>query len=345
MKAQIVLGLAVGVALAVALFRAFGTHGIGRAFDNLGWSGFAAVVGFHLALTVLLGLPWWQLLRGSVEAHPASFVWARLIRDAASQALPLSPVGGMVLGARALTASGLPGALATASLIVDIGIEMAGLVCYALIGLGLLCSLRPHSELIAPVAAALAAMAAVAAAFIAVQMRGSGAFGRWVAQLASRAAGAHAPHVFALPRAIRQIHARPSNLLVAWALHVVCWILTAVEMWVTLRLMRVPIHFGGAVVMDSLAFAMRSVAFIVPSGIGVQEGAYVLLGGMFGVGAQTALAVSLVRRARDLAIAVPPLLLWQLHEGGQFWRWRAAARSPAPQASPSPSLPADKDAA
>jgi putative membrane protein len=328
MRTRVILGLVVGVALAVALFRVFGTQGIGHAFDNLGWRGFVAVVGYHAALTVVLALPWSQLLRGSAKIHPASFVWARFIRDSASQALPLSPVGGMVLGARALTASGVPGALATASLIVDIGIEMGGLVCYALIGLGLLCVLKPHSELIAPFAAALGLMAIAALGFILVQNRGSGAVGRWIGRITARFTRAQGSYVFALPQALEQIHARSANLLIAWLFHTTCWLLTAVEMWVTLRLMGISIHFGGAVVMDSLAFIMRSIVFMVPSGIGVQEGAFVLLGALFGVGAQSALAVSLVRRARDIAIAVPPLVVWQLHEGGKFWHLRAAPADP-----------------
>ncbi len=44
----------------------------------------------------------------------------------------------------------------------------------------------------------------------------------------------------------------------------------------------------------------RSAAFFVPSGLGVQEGGYVLLGAIFGLGPETALALSLAKRAREL---------------------------------------------
>ena len=49
--------------------------------------------------------------------------------------------------------------------------------------------------------------------------------------------------------------------------------------------------------------------------LGVQEGAYVLLAPLFGVGTDTALAMSVLKRARDVAIGVPVLLLWQAAEG------------------------------
>ena len=53
---------------------------------------------------------------------------------------------------------------------------------------------------------------------------------------------------------------------------------------------------------------------MVPSAIGVQEGGLVLLCGLFGVGPDAALALSLVKRARDVAIGVPALLAWQAAE-------------------------------
>lgn len=46
----------------------------------------------------------------------------------------------------------------------------------------------------------------------------------------------------------------------------------------------------------------------------VQEGAYALLGPLFGLPVEAALALSLLKRARDITIGVPVLLSWQLVE-------------------------------
>jgi hypothetical protein len=54
----------------------------------------------------------------------------------------------------------------------------------------------------------------------------------------------------------------------------------------------------------------------------VQEGAYVMLGGLFGLPPDTALALSLLKRARDLAIGIPALATWQALESGKAWRRR-----------------------
>ena len=41
--------------------------------------------------------------------------------------------------------------------------------------------------------------------------------------------------------------------------------------------------------------------------------------GLFGIGADAALALSLIKRGRDLVIGVPALLAWQALEGRQAW--------------------------
>jgi hypothetical protein len=61
----------------------------------------------------------------------------------------------------------------------------------------------------------------------------------------------------------------------------------------------------------------------VPAALGIQEGAYVVLGGLFGISPEVALALSLLKRARSLLLGVPPLLMWQLAEGRLLWRRRA----------------------
>jgi hypothetical protein len=47
----------------------------------------------------------------------------------------------------------------------------------------------------------------------------------------------------------------------------------------------------------------------------VQEAAYALITPVFGVGAEFGLAVSLLKRARDMVVGVPILLIWQGLEG------------------------------
>jgi hypothetical protein len=59
----------------------------------------------------------------------------------------------------------------------------------------------------------------------------------------------------------------------------------------------------------------------------VQEGAYVLLGAGFGLTPEMSLALSLLKRARDLAIGLPAIAIWQAIESNRLWRRRNAARA------------------
>ena len=120
--------------------------------------------------------------------------------------------------------------------------------------------------------------------------------------------------------AIAEVYRRGARLAAGFLLHLGAWIANASEAWLVLRLAGRPLGFGPVLAIEGLLYAVRSVAFAVPNAVGVQEGAYVLLGAGFGVTPETALALSLLKRGRDLVIGLPALLAWQLVEGRHFWR-------------------------
>jgi uncharacterized membrane protein YbhN (UPF0104 family) len=98
-------------------------------------------------------------------------------------------------------------------------------------------------------------------------------------------------------------------------LHFCGWIAGAIGTWIALRLIHVPVDIVSVIALDSLVYGVRSLAFFVPNALGVQEAAYALLAPLVGVGKEFALAVSLIKRARDIAVGIPILLVWQLIEG------------------------------
>ena len=59
---------------------------------------------------------------------------------------------------------------------------------------------------------------------------------------------------------------------------------------------------------------MSSAAFIVPGALGVQEGAFLLVGATLGLDGSTALALAVARRLRDVIVFFPGLLAWQWEE-------------------------------
>jgi hypothetical protein len=68
---------------------------------------------------------------------------------------------------------------------------------------------------------------------------------------------------------------------------------------------------GTALILESMTQTMRHLAFVVPAGLGVQEATLVLFGHVLGVGSELALAVSMVKRVREVLCGLPSLASWQ----------------------------------
>ncbi len=342
MKALAIIGLIGGLALATILVLSWGVGTIWHSATALGLEGFGFVVGFHIVLIILMGCAWWMLGRERVDAKASRFIWGRLIRDSASEALPLSQIGGFVLGARALTLAGVSGAFAAASTVVDVTLELVAQIGYTIIGLLLLEWLRPSNAIVAPVLAGVVIMSVATAIFFAIQARGAGFVERNSNRLARQFLGRDIGEAGAVQASIRDLQARRSTLLLVASTHLACWLLSGAETWLTFRLMGLALTLPAALAVDSVIYAMRSAAFMVPNSLGVQEGGLVLLGFLFGVGPGASLALSLIKRARDLVIGIPALLVWQAIEGRHVWRGSGRGRPAAERwhsRTPSTSVP------
>ena len=333
--ASVVAGLA-GLAVIAALLVHFGAAPVARSLSAIGVAGFAAIGAIHLALIALMGVAWAMLLPG---LSPWLGVWARLVRDSASEVLPLSQVGGYVLGARALVVAAIPGSAAAASTIVDVALEFFAQLAYTAIGLLWLLHLDPRSRAALPVALGLGVAVVLAAGFLLAQRRGFGGLDRLAATLGRGWAEKTAAGAAALHAAIGKIYERPTAIWASFALHLFCWVASAAEIWLALRLMGAARGFGVVLVIESLLYAVRSIAFAVPNAVGVQEGAYILLGAGFGLTPATALALSLVKRGRDLAIGLPVLGIYHLSESRRLWR-RAGPGEPPDRAVEATNPPA-----
>ena len=86
------------------------------------------------------------------------------------------------------------------------------------------------------------------------------------------------------------------------------------EVWLALWLMGHPVSLVEALILESLTQAVRAAAFMVPGGVGVQEGGLVLIGSVLGLSPDLSLALSLAKRFRELILGLPGLIGWQLLE-------------------------------
>ncbi|MBV8507683.1 MAG: flippase-like domain-containing protein [Alphaproteobacteria bacterium] len=323
MKVIPIVAAIVGLAMIGALVGYFGAGAVIRSLRAIGWAGFSTICLIHLGVISLEGIAWRLLVPG---ARIWAFIWGRLVRDAGSEVLPVSQMGGCVLGARALTLAGVPGAVAAATTMVDLTLEFLAKLGYMAIGLVLLVNLRPGMPVSLPVTFGLTATGLFAIAFVIVQRHGFVLFDRFARMLGRGWAERTVSGVAAVHAAVAETYQRGAGLWGGFALHLACWMLSAVEVWIALRLAAAPLGFPTVLVIESLLYAIRTVAFAIPNAVGVQEGAYVLIGAAFGLTPEMALAISLLKRARDLVIGLPVLGVWQVAEGGRLW-WRSTSFS------------------
>jgi len=318
---------------AAALIAHYGFHSIAAQMLAVGVWQFLLVVALQVAVIGVAGLAWWLLmLRPSHTPWPT--IGARFIREAGSELLPFSAIGGYLMSARALTAQNVGGVSAMASLIVDVTLEIAAQIAFAIIALSVLACYDRHSAIIGPIAIALLALFAGTVVIYIMQRRHVGLLRRMAWSVFGELFARQFVHAEAVQRRVNEIYRQRWRPTANFLLHFVCWIGSAIDIWLALKFMGVSLNLTSVIALEGLLSAVNGAAFIVPNAIGVQEGAYVALGAVFGLGPESALALSLLKRSRDLIIGVPAIVLWQGIEARQFWRWIAPWRRRAHEAAP-----------
>jgi putative membrane protein len=134
-------------------------------------------------------------------------------------------------------------------------------------------------------------------------------------------------HSIRIDRTVRALYRRRGAVTGCFAWQLAGWAVGAAEIWLALVFLGHPSSVATAVAIEALIQAVSSAAFIVPAALGIQEGAFLVIGAAFGLDGTTALALASARRLRDLAIFFPGLLAWQWAEArGPVPRWAKQGR-------------------
>ena len=307
-----VLAFLLGATVLIALTVYAGAGAVVHALAALKVAGLATIALLHLPVVALLGWAWWQIGHDLPGATWRKFAWARLVRDAAAEVLPFSQIGGFVLGVRALHLGGVRALRGALSMSVDLVMELWAKLPYFLSGLIALFAVAPNSHLFRglPIAVGLTALVVAMPFFLrqrlrqALEVSAIAIARRWPSLDSGDEMNAFFDRIFA---------ERP-RLFAAFAIHLGCWFIGAAETWIIFALMGMPVSPAEALAIDSLVMGLRTFGFLVPAAAGVQEASYVVICALFGLPAATAVAVSLIRRARDLLIGAPTLAAWQYLE-------------------------------
>lgn len=310
-----ILALA-GAGLLAFLLARNGIDKVVHTVISAGW-GVLAVIAFHAVPLFIDTLSWWNLFPKANRPRVASAFWMRWVGESVSFLLPTSAVGGDFLRARLATLRNVPPGIAGASVLADLTLGIFVQALFTLLGVCLFITATGKTDMIRPVLAGVLLAAAAFGGFFAVQRFGMFHILEALVKRFAKDPEWHA--LFArgggIDAALRNIYSSRKSVVSCFFCTLCAWFASSCETWIAMHALGLHIGFDKAVILESITQGFRAMMFFIPGALGVQELGYVGVGTMIGVDYDTSVALSLIRRARELAFGIPGLLSWQFSEG------------------------------
>ena len=257
-----------GLAITVGLIASVGFDQVFGILGRIGLVRFLLYSGYTLIILTAMGLGWQLLTPG---ASRMTYIWARTMREAATDVLPFSQFGGIVVSLRVLIARGVAQPTAYASIIADQTAELCAQLVYTLFGLIALVLVLGHAgqtssgtPLLGLALTGFGASAAVIALFAFAQAPMLAFAGRIGGTLLPGSAAAM-DDVRAKLAAIYQQRAR---LIGCFLLHLTAWVASGAGAVIALRAIGQDVPLINVVIIESLIFTLRTAAFLIPGGLG-----------------------------------------------------------------------------
>jgi putative membrane protein len=294
-----------------------GAGDVVAALAAAGW-GIAGVAAIHLIPMVMDAHAWRLLVRPATRPPLGAAVNLRWLGEAVSALVPGGSVGAEALRIRLAMQAGVPGPEAGASIVVNVTIAaitqafFTGVGLTALLGAGLAGANR-----LAPAIVAGVVLLVIGGGLLFALLR-SGPLTK-LAALAlrwGRLGGAASVGAQAFDAEVALLLRNRPVLMRAAAWRLAGWFAGALEIWVGLWALGHPAPPLVALALDGCIQAVRNAIVVVPGALGVQEGGFLVVGAVLGVPTETALALALIKRARELLYGAPGLIAWQIDE----WR-------------------------
>ena len=316
MKVWTLISSAIGVAFTLWLLSKYGFDRILTLVVTAGWA-IPAVAAFHASQIVSSGGGW----RMVTEEHAVILTWRtyyllRWVREAINNLLPVAQLGGVAVGTRLLARRGVQLPAAVAGAIVDTTLEFISQIIFTLIGMGLLLLSAGQHGLGNLVVAGVVGTGILGAGLLAAQWFGLAKILEWAIAKLGKAWGRTGPNaITGLHEAIMELYRSPRRIAGGFLFHFAAWMLGAVEIYISLGALGHGAGIVACVTIEAVGQALKSAGFAVPASLGVQEGGYVLAGTLFGLPAEVGIALSLIKRLRDLVLGLPALAAWHWLEG------------------------------
>src|SRR5579862_407508 len=273
--------------------------------------GLLVAASFHLVPMSANALAWQRLFVRNDRPRLRVLFGVVWIRESVNGVLPVARVGGEIAAYRILRRHVASRPAVAASLAADVALSVLSQSAFALLGLSMLLVAGQAGAYTKEIAFGVGLMLASGIAFLLAQRVGALAGMAGIAErlFAGRLRSARARSL-RVDRALRAVHARHADVSTCIVLQLVAWLSTSGETWLALHFLGTPVNIHEAIAIEACVQAINSAAFIVPGAVGIQEGAFMLMGSLVGLDATASLALAAARRLRDIVIYIPGLFAW-----------------------------------
>ena len=289
--------LGLGAATLVGLLIGMGSETVLASFSALSWSLLVVLVFPFVLISVFDTLGWHYAFSRNLVPFGALFA-ARMAGEAVNMGTPTASIGGEVVKAWLLRPHVAMDVSVPSVIIAKTTITIAqGL--FLAVGIAVAWpTMMGDSALLRGMEWLLLVEVLAVGGFVLVQLGGAFSGVAWAAR---RLGGADTIRALVpMDDALRRFYlSRPRRLALSIACHFIGWVLSALETYIILRLLGVPLSLVTAVVIEAFSTAVRFATFLVPASLGVLEGGHVAAFVALGLGASAGLSFSLVRRVRE----------------------------------------------
>jgi putative membrane protein len=203
----------------------------------------------------------------------------------------------------------LPAAVASA--IVDTTLEFISQIGFTLIGLSLLFARPIEGDIETYAIAGVLVALGLAAALLAAQWFGIAKILEWGNEKFAKSWGrTQSSGITGLHAAIMELYRSPRRIAGGFLFHLAAWVMGTAEIYISLGALGHGVGIVTCLIIEALGQALKTAGFAIPAALGVQEGGYVLAGTLFGLPPEVGIALSLIRRLRDVVLGVPALAAW-----------------------------------
>ncbi|MBL4689892.1 MAG: flippase-like domain-containing protein [Rhodospirillales bacterium] len=282
--------------------------------------GILVLVGIYFVAFAIDSVTWQMTIRGvPLDLRWAYRVWKlRMVGESFNAVIPAGGMGGEPVKASLMkTHYGINYREGAASLILAKTINMIALVLFLIGGFALMIEGRTLPKVYEYVAGAglLAFTLGVFLFFVIQRLSVTSLTGTWISRWRiGRRVEDILHHIHDMDERLVHFYTLAKGRFAgALFLALVNWMLGVVEIYYALVFLDRPITWAEAWIIEAVAQMVRTGAFFIPAAIGVQEGAFLLVCGAITGSAPIGVAVSVIRRIREVI-----WIIWGFAVGALF---------------------------